>query len=49
VRVKKDYWEQMEMYIRDNSEAEFSHSMGPDCAKKTFEEFEELKKRKDNA
>jgi hypothetical protein len=36
----------MEMYIRDNSEAEFSHSMCPDCEKKAYEELEKFKNKK---
>jgi len=29
-------WLQMEAYIRDHSDAEFSHSICPDCAKKLY-------------
>jgi hypothetical protein len=29
-------WFQMEGYIRDHSDAEFSHSICPDCAKKLY-------------
>jgi nitrate/nitrite-specific signal transduction histidine kinase len=39
IRNDKGSWEQMEMYIRDHSEAEFSHGMCDDCAKKAMEEF----------
>jgi len=37
-RIKNDrgQWEQMEMYIRDRSEAQFSHGICPDCAKKLY-------------
>jgi hypothetical protein len=39
IRVAKDEWQQIEAYIRDRSEAEFSHSICPDCAKKLYPEF----------
>ncbi|MDI6729026.1 MAG: HAMP domain-containing protein [Thermodesulfovibrionales bacterium] len=45
IRNDKGYWEQLEMYIHDHSEAEFSHGMCDDCAKKAMEEFEEFKKK----
>ena len=31
IRNDKGYWEQVESYIRDHSEAEFSHGLCPDC------------------
>ena len=36
IRDDKGYWNQIESYIRDHSEAEFSHSICPDCAKKLY-------------
>jgi len=33
IRDDKGYWEQVEVYIRDHSEAEFSHGICPDCMK----------------
>ena len=35
----KGQWEQMEMYIRDHSEAEFSHGICPGCAEKLYPDF----------
>jgi hypothetical protein len=37
-RVRDDagYWTQMEAYVRDHSQAEFSHSLCPDCLKTHF-------------
>jgi len=32
-------WQQIETYIRDRSEVEFSHSVCPDCAKKLYPDF----------
>ena len=34
VRDDSGYWSQIESYIRDHSEAEFSHGICPDCVKK---------------
>ncbi len=39
IRDDKGYWSQIEAYIRDHSEAEFSHSVCPDCAKQLYPEF----------
>lgn len=36
IRDDKGYWTQIEAYIRDRSEAEFSHSICPDCAQKLY-------------
>ncbi len=38
VRDDKGYWRQIEIYIRDRSEAEFSHGICPDCLKKFYPE-----------
>ncbi|MCD4706200.1 MAG: hypothetical protein K8S62_00500 [Candidatus Sabulitectum sp.] len=34
IRDSKGHWHQMESYIRDKSEAEFTHGLCPDCADK---------------
>lgn len=36
VRDDKGYWNQIEVYIREHSEAEFSHGICPDCAKRLY-------------
>jgi len=36
IRDDKGYWNQVEAYIRDHSEADFSHSICPDCMKKLY-------------
>jgi methyl-accepting chemotaxis protein len=36
IRDDKGYWNQIELYIRDRSEAEFSHSICPLCAEKLY-------------
>ena len=40
IRDDKGYWSQIETYIRDHSEADFSHSICPDCAKKHYPELD---------
>ncbi len=39
IRDDKGYWNQIESYIRDHSEADFSHSICPDCIKKFYPDF----------
>jgi hypothetical protein len=39
VRDDQGYWKQIESYIRDHSEAEFTHSMCPECAKEIYPEL----------
>lgn len=39
IRDDKGYWEHIEVYIRDHSEAEFTHGICPECAKKLLEEI----------
>jgi PAS domain S-box-containing protein len=36
VRNDQGYWEQIEIYVRDHSNAEFSHSIYPGCMKKLY-------------
>ena len=36
IRDDKGYWNQIEAYIRNHSEAEFSHSICPECAKELY-------------
>jgi PAS domain S-box-containing protein len=41
IRDDKGYWEEVEAYIRDHSEAKFTHSICPECKKKLLSgEFE---------
>ena len=39
IRDDQGYWKQIESYIRDHSEAEFSHGICPDCAKNLYPDF----------
>jgi len=36
IRDDQGYWRQVEEYIREHSEAEFSHSICPECAKRLY-------------
>lgn len=39
IRDDKGYWQQVEVYIKDHSEANFSHSICPVCTKKLYPEY----------
>jgi ligand-binding sensor protein len=41
IRDDEGYWKQIESYIREHSEAEFSHGICPGCVKKIYPEFVE--------
>ncbi len=36
IRDDQGYWSQIEVYIRDHSDAEFSHGICPECAKELY-------------
>lgn len=39
IRDDKGFWQQVEEYVQNHSEAQFSHSICPDCAKKLYPAF----------
>ena len=39
IRDDQGYWHQVEAYVRDHSEAEFSHSICPDCLTELYPDF----------
>jgi hypothetical protein len=39
IRDDEGYWHQVEVYIRDHSEVEFSHGICPDCAARLYPEL----------
>lgn len=39
IRDDKGYWEQIEAYISDHAEVEFSHGICPECLKKLYPEY----------
>lgn len=44
IRDDKGYWQQVEVYIRDHSEAEFTHGICPECKKKFYPDFADEEK-----
>ncbi|MBU4315673.1 MAG: hypothetical protein KKF30_00210 [Proteobacteria bacterium] len=41
IRDDHGYWEQVEVYVGEHSQADFSHSICPDCLKKNYPEYNE--------
>ncbi len=41
IRNDTGYWEELEKYIRDRSNAEFTHSLCPDCIKQYYPSYYE--------
>lgn len=41
IRDDEGYWQQIESYITERSDAQFSHSICPDCAKRLYPELNE--------
>lgn len=39
IKDDKGYWQQIEAYIRDHSEAEFSHGLCPECSKRLYPKY----------
>ncbi|MBC8277842.1 MAG: DUF3365 domain-containing protein [FCB group bacterium] len=39
IRDDKGFWSNVEVYIRDRTDAEFSHGICPDCAEKLYGDF----------
>lgn len=47
IRDDQGYWQQLETYIGEHSEAQFSHSICPDCAQKLYPDlYEKIQKKK---
>jgi DNA-binding NtrC family response regulator len=45
IRDDKGYWTQVEVYISEHSEAEFSHGICPDCAQKMYPKYYQKENR----
>jgi hypothetical protein len=45
IRNDKGYWQKLEGYIREHSEAEFTHSICPECMEKLYGDFLKNKTR----
>ncbi len=39
IRNDEGYWQQVEVYMRNHTEAEFTHGICPDCAQELYPEF----------
>ena len=39
IRDDKGYWNQMEAYVEQHSDAEFSHGICPECSKKIYPKY----------
>jgi DNA-binding response OmpR family regulator len=39
IRDDKGYWNQVDVYIREHTEAEFTHGICPDCTKKLYPRY----------
>ena len=48
IRDEKGSWKQMESYISEHSQAQFSHGLCPDCAMKAEEEVQRFRQRKNS-
>jgi len=46
IRNDKGYWQQLEVYIQDHSEAEFTHGLCPECESHLYSKFTRTKKSK---
>jgi len=40
IRDDKGYWQQVETYIKDRSDAEFTHGICPECVKRLYPEYD---------
>ncbi len=49
IRDDKGYWNQLEAYISEHTDAEFTHGICPDCAKRALDEFHLLIERENAA
>lgn len=47
IRNDEGYWIKLETYLKEHTEADFSHSICPDCYEKMKKEIEETRKTKD--
>lgn len=45
IRDDKGSWQQIEEYVRDRSDANFSHGICPECAKKLYPELDPYRKK----
>jgi two-component SAPR family response regulator len=41
IRDDKGFWEQVDAYVSKHTDAKFSHSICPECAKKLYPEYQD--------
>jgi len=46
IRDDKGYWNEVEKYVTEHSDAQFSHGMCPDCLQKLYPDFVTIKNEK---
>jgi hypothetical protein len=44
-RDNKGFWQEVESYVSQHSDASFSHALCPDCTQEYYRELEILKKK----
>jgi hypothetical protein len=44
VRDDGGYWNQIETYLQDHTDAEFTHSVCPDCLEKLYPDYAQSQK-----
>jgi hypothetical protein len=49
IRDDKGHWENLEWYIKERSEAEFTHGICPDCVQVLYPDFVKSRKKDDDA
>lgn len=49
IRDDKGHWENLEWYIKERSEADFTHGICPDCVKELYPDFVRNRKKDDDA
>ncbi len=49
IRDDKGYWNQVEQYLREHSNADFTHSICPDCVKKLYPKIQKNRTPKTDA
>lgn len=45
----KGYWQHVESYVMEHSDASFSHGLCPECVNQYYPEYEQIKRKKDLA
>ena len=47
IRNDENYWQQVEVYVADHTEADFSHSICPQCLEKHYPDYAKKKKARE--